>query len=286
MHDHDHDGLSAAFWLALLFTAIECIGGWWADSLALLADAGHMATDVAALGIAVVARRIASRPAHAGMSYGYGRARVLAAQINAVTLLLLGAWIVHEAIGRLAHPPAVQGGVVLVIAVAGLLANLLMMRWLHHDHDINSRAAFWHVLGDALGSLAAIIAGAVILLTGWMAIDPLLSLLIAAILFWGGWRLLRETTNALMEGTPPGIDPATIRKVMETIDGIHGIHHLHLWQLPDGQIALSAHVEILSMEAWPEQLLPTLLSLLREQGVTHATLQPERHLRGGDCPAP
>lgn len=273
-HGHHHNHLSHAMWMTALLAAAELGGGLWAHSLALLADAGHMLSDIVALGLAVVAGRIARRPAHAGMTYGYGRARVLAAQANGLGLWFLSGWIVWEAFGRLVSPPDVQGGVVVAIAVLGLLVNLIVLRWLHGGEDINTRAAYWHVLGDAMGSVAAIIAGGVILATGWMPIDPILSFVVAGILAWGGWRLVRETTLELMAGVPAGVDLLQIESSMLGMDGVKGVHHLHVWPLPSGQLALSAHVQVVAMTDWPG-VLPKLLQHLHEQGIEHATLQPE-----------
>lgn len=283
-HAEQRHPLNAAMWLTVAFTMVELVGGLMADSLALLADAGHMASDIVALILAVLARRIANRPAHANMTYGYGRARVLVAQVNGLTLWFLGGWIVWEATGRIADPPTVQGGMVLIIASIGLIINLVIMRWLHGSHDINTSAAYWHVLGDALGSVAAIIAGGVILLTGWMPIDPILSFLVAGILAWGGWRLVRETTLELMEGVPGEIDSGVVEQAMQGIEGVAGIHHIHIWRLPNIHLALSAHVQVDCMADWPE-ILPALLETLKRHGIDHTTLQPESVCRdeGDDC---
>jgi len=273
-HANHHHALNAAFWLTAAFAVVELVGGLMANSLALLADAGHMVSDVAALGLAMFAGRIAGRPAHRQMTYGYGRAKVLAAQVNGLMLWFLSGWIVWEAAGRLANPPVVQGGMVLWIAAIGLIINLIVMRWLHGSHDINTRAAYWHVLGDALGSVAAIVAGGVILLTGWMPIDPILSFVVAGILAWGGWRLVRETTLELMEAAPKEVDSETMADAIQSVEGVAGIHHIHLWRLPEGKLAMSAHIRIDNMERWPE-LLPILLESLKRQHIEHATLQPE-----------
>jgi len=273
-HADHHHSLNAAFWLTAVFAIVELVGGLMANSLALLADAGHMMSDVAALALAMLARAIAARPAHAQMTYGYGRAKVLAAQFNGMALWFLSAWIIWEAVARLSNPPEVQGMLVLWIAAIGLLVNLIIMRWLHGSHDINTRAVYWHVLGDALGSVAAIIAGAVILLTGWMLIDPLLSFLVAAILAWGGWRLVRETTLELMEAVPKELDCDNVVQALQSIEGVVGIHHIHLWRLPIGKLAMSAHIQVDNMERW-SALLPLLLEILKQQKIEHATLQPE-----------
>jgi len=273
-HSSHHISLNAAFWLTAVFAVVELVGGLMANSLALLADAGHMVSDVGALSLAMLASRIANRPAHAQMSYGYGRAKVLAAQFSGLMLWLLCIWIIWEAIDRFSSPPDVQGVVVILIATVGLMINLIIMRWLHGSHDINTRAAYWHVLGDALGSVAAIIAGAVILLTGWMPIDPLLSFFVAGILAWGGWRLVRETTLELMEGVPQEINLSTVEHAMQKVEGVAGVHHIHIWRLPDGKLSLSAHVQVDNMHNWIEQL-PALLKILQQLGINHTTLQPE-----------
>lgn len=276
---HGTRHLNAALVLTAIFALVELAAGWLANSLALLADAAHMASDIVALGLAVVAGRIAERPAHAGMTYGYGRARVLAALANGLGLWFLAGWIFWEAVGRLASPPAVNGMMVVFVAVAGLLVNLVILKWLSGGHDLNTRAAYWHVIGDALGSVAAIVAGLVILFTGWMPIDPILSFLVAGILAWGGLRLLRETMGELMEAVPAELDVQQIRSMICGVEGVSGTHHLHLWRLPDGQLAISAHIELANMQDWPD-LLTRLQQLLQEQGIGHSTLQPEIH--GGD----
>ncbi len=273
MHNHQH-GLSGALILTALFALIELIAGFMADSLALLADAGHMVSDIAALSLAVMAGHIAARPAHAGMSYGYGRARVLAAQTNGLGLWFLCGWISWEAFGRLSKPHVVDGEIVLSVAFIGLLVNLISLFLLKDHHDLNSRAAYWHVLGDELGSIAAMLAGLIIVLTGWNLIDPLLSFLVAGILAWGGWRLLRETTMLLMEGSPESIDIVDLHQGIEDLKHVDGLHHVHLWTLPDGTLAMSAHIEVCDMTLWPD-LLPEIQRQLKIQGIQHATLQPE-----------
>jgi len=280
-HAGGHSPLNAALLLTTLFAVIEMIGGWLSGSLALLADAVHMASDVGALALAALAQRIALRPAHAGMTYGYGRARVLAAQGNGLVLLFVAGWIAWEAVERLQSPPPVAGWMMLTIAVAGLLVNVVILRWLHGGHDINTRAAYWHVLGDLLGSVAAVIAGMVIVSSGWMPIDPLLSFVVAAILVWGGWRLVRDTTLQLMEGAPADVDMGEIRACMLGVNGVSGVHHVHVWLLPDGRPALSAHVLVRQMQAWPA-MLQRLLSALQACGIAHATLQAEDVEEG--CP--
>ncbi|MDQ6951779.1 MAG: cation diffusion facilitator family transporter [Mariprofundales bacterium] len=297
MDNHAHGSLTKAFWLTLAFALIEFGGGWVSGSLALFADAGHMLSDVLALGLAAVAGQVSNRTAHAGMTYGYGRASVLAAQVNGLALWFLSGWISWEAFGRLVAPPVVDAPIVMGIGMVGLLINLIVLRWLHggashshHREEINIRAIWWHVMGDALGSVAAIVAGVVILGTGWMTIDPLLSFLIAAILAWGGWRLVRETTQELMEGTPEGVDTALLAKSLLEVEGIQDVHHIHLWRLPDRRVAFSAHLLVVDLTQWSVTLL-RLQQRLALEGVGHATLQPElvspaRRVEACECAPP
>jgi len=272
--DHVHHHLDMALLLTAVFAIVEFAGGWISNSLALLADAVHMSSDVVALAIAAFAGRLALRPAHNGMTYGYGRAKVLAAQANGVALWFLSGWIVWEAFGRLTEPPEVRGGIVIAVAFVGLIVNVVILKWLHGAHDINTRAAYWHVLGDMLGSVAAIIAGIVIFFTGWMPIDPILSFLVAAILAWGGWNLLCETTSELMEAAPLDIDLSTLETLICAVHGVSGSHHIHIWKLPGGERALSAHVVVEDLQCW-DQTLAALQVVLHEAGVKHSTLQPE-----------
>jgi len=282
-HHHDsHSSLNKAVVLTTLFALVELAGGLLSGSLALLADAAHMTSDIVALGLALMASQVARRPATSRMSYGYGRVKLFAAQFNGLALWFLSGWIGWEAFNRLTSPHAVDGPILLGVAVVGLVVNLVILNWLHGDDDLNSRAAFWHVLGDALGSVAAIVAGVVIMLTGWVAIDPLLSFLVTAILIWGGWRLMRETTLEFMESVPEGFHVDEVQAAMGDIDGVKGSHHVHLWKLPNGQVALSAHVEVDTMQAW-QSVLPSLLSMLHERGISHATLQPEYECPEGNC---
>jgi len=270
MHHH----LDMALLLTALFAIVEFAGGWISNSLALLADAVHMSSDVVALGIAAFAGRLALRPAHSGMTYGYGRAKVLAAQANGVALWFLSGWIIWEAIGRLAEPPEVRGWIVITVGFVGLIVNLVILKWLHGAHDINTRAAYWHVLGDMLGSVAAIAAGVVIFFTGWMPIDPILSFFVAAILAWGGWNLLRETTSELMEATPLDVDLSILERVMGAVHGVSGSHHIHIWILPSGGRAMSAHIVVEDLHCW-DRTLAILQTELHKAGVEHCTLQPE-----------
>lgn len=272
-HKHVHP-INAALLLTCFFALVEAIGGWMTNSLALLADAIHMFSDVAALLLAATAEKIASRPAHAGMTYGYGRARVIAAQFNGFGLWFLAGWIVWEAMGRFTSPPDVQGDLLTLIASLGLVANLVILHWLRGGENLNVKAAFWHVMGDTLGSIAALGAGIVILLTGWMAVDPLLSIVVSVILAWGGWRLVKETMAILMEATPSALSVNEVGSVIRMHSGVKDVHHIHVWTLPDGRFGLSAHVVVRDMRLW-SKLLPQLQESLANIGVEHATLQPE-----------
>jgi len=274
-HEHGHHhGLKGAFWLALIFAIVELVSGLISHSLALLADAAHMLSDVAALALAMLAGRIAQRPAHAGMSYGYGRAKILAAQVNAGMLCLLAVWIVWEAIGRFFNPPQVQGHLVIGVAVIGLVINLIMMKWMHGDHDINTRAAYWHVVGDALGSVVAVISGIIIVTTGWMLVDPILSCLVAMILAWGGWKLICETSMELMEAAPSDVDMPVMIRDLEALDAVRHVHHIHVWRLPSSQLAFSAHIQLDDMQYWLETAA-SLKKILQSHGMQHVTLQAE-----------
>lgn len=273
-HEHTQEKLNKALVLTAVFAVVEFAGGWISGSLALLADAVHMVSDVAALGLAVLAQRIAARPAHAGMSYGYGRVRVLAAQMNGFTLWFVAGWIAWVAVERISSPPQIHGTLMLGVAMAGLVVNLVILRWLHGADDLNMRAAYWHVLGDMLGSVAAVIAGSIIVWTGWMPVDPILSLVVTLILAWGGWRLVRDTTLQIMEAVPASVEIEALKVCIAAVTGVKSVHHIHVWTLPDERLALSAHVCIRNMAAWPD-ILPQLLSGLRSEGIAHATLQPE-----------
>jgi cobalt-zinc-cadmium efflux system protein len=262
-------GLTAAFAL------VEAAGGWWSGSLALLSDAGHMITDAAALGLALFAQTVARRPPSARNSFGYARAEVLGAFVNAVFMLLVVALIVIEAVQRLLHPAPVAGGAVMAIAAIGLTVNLAVAWMLHNHHDsMNSRAAYLHVLSDALGSVAALLAGAIIWGTGWLAADPLLSCVVSVLMLASTWRLLRQSVNVLMEGVPPHLSYPDIGQALAGIPGVENVHDLHVWHMSAERVALSAHVLIDDPAHWPA-VLSAGKKVLREQfAIEHVTLQP------------
>ncbi len=295
MPDHEHHGhgpddsksraLAIALGITLAFLIVEVIGGLLTGSLALLADAGHMATDVAALALALFAGWLARRPATPERSFGYRRAEVLAALVNGATLVAISIFIFWEAFRRIGEPPEVDSGPMLAIAVAGLAANAasawVLARGGGHQHDLNTRGAFLHVIGDMLGSVGAIAAALIMLATGWYLADPILSAGIGLLILWSSWQLLRESVDVLLEATPAHIDPVAVRRAMTTVPGVTGVHDLHIWTVTSGLVALSAHVECERDRGWND-LLVDLAARLRDQfGIVHVTLQPEM----GNLPA-
>lgn len=271
--------LLIAFAITVVFLVVEAAGGWLTGSLALLADAGHMLTDVAALGLSLFAIRLARRPATPEYSFGFQRAEVLAAAVNAAALIAISLLIFWEAASRLLDPPSVDSGPMLVVALAGLAANAasawVLSRGGGHTHNLNTRGAFLHVLGDLLGSLAAAVAALIMLETGWYLADPILSAAIGLLILWSAWRLLRETLDVLLEATPAGIDAPAVAAALRQVAGVSGIHDLHIWTVTSGLIALGAHVELTGERPWAE-ILPDLGDVLRRFGIAHITLQPER----------
>jgi len=269
-----------ALLLALLLTAgfavIEAAGGFLAGSLALLSDAGHMVTDAAALGLALFANAIGRRPPSQRASYGYGRAEVLAAFVNAIVMLAVVAAIVIEAVRRLLAPTPVGGAMVLGIAIAGLAINLVCA-WLlsRAPGSLNARGAMIHVLGDLLGSLAAIIAGGVIVATGWMPIDPILSVVVSLLILRSTLQLLKQSAGVLMEGVPAHLDYNAIGRALARLPGVTGVHDLHVWNMTAERAALSAHIALAEGSAWPQTLAGAQRMLAQEFKIEHVTLQPD-----------
>jgi cobalt-zinc-cadmium efflux system protein len=283
-HEHRHGApggaLRVAAALTVAFALVEALGGLWTGSLALLSDAGHMLTDGAALALGAVAAWMARRPPSERHSYGLGRAEVLAALVNAAAMLVIVLALAYESIVRLQHPTPVNGGAAALIALGGLVLNLWVMRRLApHHHDMNARAARLHVLGDALGSVAALVSGALIALGGSSLADPIASLAICVLIGVSGLRLLRESLHALMEGVPHGLSVEAIGAEMASVDGVLSVHDLHVWTLSGSRAALSAHVMVKSLQHW-EQVLHELQRRLHEKfGIDHVTLQPETGTR-------
>ncbi len=281
-HPHAHHGaaLRNAALLTKGFAAFEAAGGWWTGSLALLSDAGHMLTDGAALALAAGAAWIARRPPSERHSYGLGRAEVFAALLNAIAMLAIAGAIGYEAAARWQAPAPVKGGAAALIALAGLVLNLVILQRLGpHRHDLNTRAAMLHVFGDALGSAAALAAGLVIALTGWLPIDAIASGVIGLLIAASALRLTRESMHALMEGVPHGLSVETIGREMARVDGVLSVHDLHVWTLSGSRTALSAHVVVSSLQQW-DHTLDALRRCLHENfGIDHVTLQPESGTR-------
>lgn len=285
-HSHDHAGgraLKRALVLTLAFAAVEFAVGWWGGSLALMADAGHMLTDSTALGLAALAAWIATRPADQRHSWGHGRAEIVAAMINGAAMLALVGLIVYNAVDRLQSPVEVRGGAVLVVAAIGLAINLSVLRVLHGGRaNLNVRGAMLHVMGDLLGSVAALASGAVILLTGWTPIDPILSVVICTLILVAALRLLRTALGVVMERVPAELDLEEVRGAMHAISGVVEIHDLHIWQISSERVALSAHVVMHNLDEWPGVLARTNAMLLERFCIDHPTLQPEP-ARDEDC---
>ena len=298
MHHHHHNALSAhhrgdssythraraaggrtlgiAVFLTLGFAVIELIGGLWSGSLALLADAGHMATDSASLLFALIANVIARRPVSERHSYGLARVEVIAAFVNALFMVAVVVWIVVEAFQRFSSPVPVQGLAVVGVAGVGLLVNIGVAWTLSRDRDnVNIRAAFLHVLGDLLGSVAAIMAGLIIYFGGPVIADPLLSLIVAALIVRSTFGVLKETTFVLLDSVPVGVNYSSVGATLAKLPGIISVHDLHVWSMVPGRSALSAHVLVSDIETWPVILHQARHVLKRDFSIDHVTLQPE-----------
>jgi len=283
-HGHDHPPhaghrgrkLLTAFALTTVTMLAEVVGGLWSGSLALLTDGGHMMVDALALFMAYVGARLALRPADARRSYGYGRMEVLVGFVNAISQFVLVAWVAWEAVQRLLRPGAILSGMMLVVAIVGLLVNLLVLRSLHgHSHDdVNLASASLHVLGDLLGSVAAVLAALLVRWMGWLWADPVLSLLVAVLILGSAWQLLRRSAHILLEGVPDGMDSAEVEAALRGADAsVRGIHHLHVWQLASGSRMATLHAE-LHDQADAAQALRAINRLLRERfGIQHVTVQ-------------
>ena len=280
-HDHAHGGgrlpLTGALALVIALIAGEIVAGAVAGSLALLADAGHMLTDAAALGLALVAATMAERPADGRWTFGFRRLEVVAAQANGIALGLVGIWIVYEAIRRLIAPADVHGGLVVAVAAAGIAVNLAAAALLlgPSRRSLNVRGAFLHVATDVAAFAGTAIAGALILGTGWDRFDPLASLAVAGLMFWASWQLLRDATRILLEGSPGTIDPRELARELLTVPQVVEVHDLHVWTVSTGFPALSAHV-LVEEGADCHAIRRTLAAMLAERhDLSHSTLQVE-----------
>ena len=268
--------LLIALILTLSFSGVEGASAYFAGSLALISDAGHMVTDAAALGLALLAQIISKRPPSAKHSFGFGRAEALAAFVNGIVMLVLVAWIVFEAISRFYTPHQVDGLTVTIVAAIGLLMNIVVAWVLSRDKkSVNTRAALVHVMGDLLGSVAALLAGLVIQLTGWMPIDAILSILVSLLILKSTISILHESYHFLMEGVPLHIDYLQVGSDLKKVPGVLAVHDLHVWEMTPSFPALIGHIEIEHMQDWPEIMSRINLMLLDQHGIDHVTLQPE-----------
>ncbi len=261
------------------FMIVEVIGGILSGSLALLADAGHMLTDTMALALAALAFRVSSRPADSKRSYGYQRFQILAAFVNGLTLLGIVGWILFEAVRRLMSPPEVMGPMMLVVASVGLLVNVFAFIVLHggDKENMNIQGAVLHVLGDLLGSIAAIVAAIVIIYTAWMPIDPILSILVALLILRSAWYLLKRSAHILLEGAPEWLDQERMqRRLIERIPAVNSIHHVHVWGLTPQHLMLTMHVALTDNPPEPTAVVRRVKNVLREDfGISHSTIEIE-----------
>lgn len=270
--------LLIAFVLTLLTLLVEAIGGWLSGSLALLADAGHMLVDALALLLAWGGAFMAHRPADARRSFGYARMEVLAGYTNALTQFALAAWIVYEAALRFVAPVPIRSALMLIVALAGLAVNMLVLRVIgaHAHDDLNAAGARLHVLGDLLGSLAAVAAALLIRYFGWLAADPALSVVVALLILVSAWNLLRRSAHILLEGTPDDVQAADVAGTIERETGIGGVHHVHVWQLAGGRRIATLHARV-AADAEAGMALVAIQRVLRERfGIVHATIQIEQ----------
>ncbi|WP_421378866.1 cation diffusion facilitator family transporter [Bacillus salacetis] len=285
-HDHGHarEGNKKGLTIALIITTgimlLEFFGGLITNSLALLSDSGHMLSDASSLALSLVAMWFAGRAATSTKTYGYYRFEILAALLNGVTLFLIAGFIVYEAYNRMFDPPTVSSGTMMLIAFIGLLANLLSAWALIKKGDVkdnvNLRSAYLHVLGDALGSVGAILAGAVMLIFDWYWADPLISVLVALLILKSAWGIISHTVHILMEGTPSGVEVKSVRNELENIQGVRDVHDLHIWTITSGMNSLSCHL-LIEDEEDDQAILQKAIDIIEEKfHINHTTIQVER----------
>lgn len=284
-HVHGHDEsrsknqrrLAWTLGLVVVYMFAEIIGGWMANSLALMADAGHMLSDAASLAMSLFALWIAKKPRTDERTFGYYRAEILAALVNGTTLGAMSIYIFYEAFQRFGEPPQVQGPLMMGVAIGGLFINLAGL-WILHggkSDSLNVRGAWLHVLGDTLGSVGAIVAGALIWTVGWNWVDPVASIIIAVLILYSSWELLRETVAVLMESAPGHIDVDEVRGAIVECDGVEEVHDLHVWSITSGMVSLSAHVVVDDAVAYSACLKEIRQMLDDEYGIGHTTIQIE-----------
>lgn len=292
-HDHDHERghthshaasastekIRAALVLTLAFVVAEAVAGYFAHSLALLSDAGHNFADAAALGLSWYALWIAKKPSNQGMTYGYHRVGILAALVNAVSLVIIALLIFWEAIGRLRHPEPVHGWLMIVVAAAAIGVNLLIGLWLHagSKHDINVRSAYLHMIGDAVSAFGVVLAGIVVVLSGWRLADPVVSFVIAGLILWSSWGVLKESVSVLLEATPYKMDMTAVEKSIAAVPGVLNVHDLHVWTIGPGAVACSCHILVAEQSIREgQQILNSVVEELEHQhNINHATIQVE-----------
>jgi cobalt-zinc-cadmium efflux system protein len=261
------------------FMVVEVVGGILSGSLALLADAGHMLTDTMALALAAVAFHVSKRPADGRRTFGYQRFQIIAAFVNGLSLLVIVGWILFEAVRRFISPTEVMGMTMLVVAAAGLVVNIIAFAVLHGgDRDnLNIRGAALHVAGDLLGSVAAIVAAIIIIYTGWMAIDPILSIAVAFLILKSAWALVRQSGHVLLEGAPAWLDRAEMQdRIREAVPAVEEIHHVHVWGLTPQELMLTMHVRLRDAEDNPTNVVRQVKAVLRDgYGIGHSTIEAE-----------
>lgn len=279
-HPHNRRRLTIALVITAVFTVVEVVGGLLTRSLALLADAGHMLTDSMALALAVFAFAISARPPDRKRTFGYHRVQILAAFVNGITLIAIVVWIVIEAIRRFLAPAEVLGEGMLYVAAAGLIVNIAAFMILHggDQENLNMRGAALHVLSDILGSIAAIVAAIVIMTTGWMPIDPLLSLVVAALIFRSALYVVRRSAHILLEGTPEWLDTAEMReRLMASVPAVCDVHHVHVWGLTQEKLMLTMHVALEGPASDPTDTIRAVKKVLAsDYGIDHTTIEVER----------
>ena len=280
-HSHIGDasvsGLRIALVITAVFLVVEVVAGFLANSIALLADAGHMLTDVAALGLALFVAWFSKQPGSPQKTYGYLRWEILAAFVNGATLLLISAWILFEAVMRLRAPQQVGSGLMLVVSVAGLAANIVAARVLagSSKENLNARGAYLHVLGDLLAIVGTLVAALLIRYTAWLIADPLASIFTTVLIMGGAWRLVRESVDILLESTPAHIPLPAVRNQLEAIPGIESVHDLHVWSVTPAVVAMSAHCIVREPDQH-QHVLEHIHDAMRLFGIQHVTIQLER----------
>jgi len=287
-HQHNHDikregnkkGLIIALLITTGFMVLEFIGGLITNSLALLADSGHMLSDASSLLLSLVAMWFATKPASPNKTYGFYRFEILAALFNGVTLFVIAGFIIKEAYSRFNDPPTVASGMMMLIAIVGLLANILsawsLLRKGDVKDNVNLRSAYLHVLGDALGSVGAIIAGLLMLLFGWYIADPIISVIVALLILKSAWGIIKQTIHILMEGVPSGYDMNEIKRTLQTINGVTNVHDLHVWTITSGMHSLSCHLLIKDQENCQTVLQEAIEKIEKQFKIQHATIQVEK----------